>query len=359
MKVSRYLFLSALLSIATGKLAAEISAVPHPAAPIDAKGTVVWSPLFQATWDQIKTETGPLLSVSPENDMISRLEAFRWEASATMPDGAWKTWSGPATPEFLATVNREAAALAGDPEGPFRMDDDPPPGRLMAFGLLDHEVEFFRELARAKSIPLKFTAEGKETEVCFFGARDGHPAIRVLSWQPGERSHAVQIRCKDSDDSVILYLPAGTSNFEAASLKVRAMLERKEADIPESEVIQYLYKGDQIRIPYLTLESKAEFKDQLEGLIDFERMKAMTIIQASQLTRFKLHEKGARVRSETTIGMAPLGGPPKPKPRPPRAFLYDRPFFVFMWKKGADWPYFGAWVGDSSAMEKWTGPAKD
>ncbi|MBX3740732.1 MAG: hypothetical protein KF712_07065 [Akkermansiaceae bacterium] len=357
MKVSRYLFLSALLSIAAGKLAAEISAVPHPTAPIDAKRTVVWSPLFQATWDQIKTETGPLLSVSPENEMISRLEAFKWNAAATMPGGSWKTWSGPATPEFLATVNREAAALAGDPEGPFRIDDNPPPGRLMAFGLLDHEVEFFRELARAKSIPLKFQAEGQETEVCFFGARDEHPAIRVLSWQPAERSHAVQIRCKDADDSVILYLPSAASDFGTASLKIRAMLERKEADIPESELVQYLYKGDQIRIPYLTLESKAEFSGQLGGLIDFERMKGMTIIQASQLTRFKLHEKSARVRSETTNAADPFGGPPEPKP--PRAFLYDRPFFVFMWKKDAAWPYFGAWIGDSAGMELWTGPAKD
>jgi hypothetical protein len=35
----------------------------------------------------------------------------------------------------------------------------------------------------------------------------------------------------------------------------------------------------------------------------------------------------------------------------PRRFLYDRPFFVFLWREGAEWPYFGAWIGDESSLE--------
>lgn len=358
MKISRYLFLSSWLALSTGRLVAEVGAVPHPSVPLDADQTIVWSPLFQATWDQIKQETGKFISVSPENPMISKLEAFQWDAAKTMPEGAWKTWSGPATEAFLARVNPEAATMTGDPAGPFKLDGILPQG-VVAFGLLDHEVEFTRELSRAKSIPMKFKSGGRETEVCFFGTRHDSPAIRVLSWQPAEQSHAVQIRCKNADDSVILFLPPTATDFETASVKVRTWLDRNYKDIPESEVVQYLYHGDQIRIPYLDLKSRAEFTDQLGGLIDFERMKEMRVVQASQLTRFKLHEKGARVRVETTLGVEPFGEPPKPKPRPPRDFIYDRPFFVFLWKKGAAWPYFGAWVGDSTAMEAWTGPVKD
>jgi len=357
MKVSRHLFLSTVLALATGTLAAEIPAVPHPAVPIDAKTTTVWSPLFQATWDQIRQETGKFVSVVPENPLISKLESFQWDAAKTMPEGSWKTWSGPASEEFLEQVNKEAAEMTGEPEGPFKVAKNAPPGRVMAFGLLNHEVEFFRELGRARTIPLKFKSDGGETDVCFFGARDGHSAVRVLSWQPAGQSHAVQIHCKDGNDSAILYLPAAASDFETASLMIKGWLDRKEVDIPESEVVQYLYKGDQLRIPCLELESEIDFVNQLEGQIDFERMKSMMIVEARQLTRFKLHEKGARVRSEATIAADPFGAPPEPKPRPPRAFIYDRPFFVFLWKKDATWPYFAAWVGDSSAMEKSTGPA--
>ena len=29
---------------------------------------------------------------------------------------------------------------------------------------------------------------------------------------------------------------------------------------------------------------------------------------------------------------------------------HDRPFFAFLWRDNADWPYLGVWVGDSSAL---------
>lgn len=36
----------------------------------------------------------------------------------------------------------------------------------------------------------------------------------------------------------------------------------------------------------------------------------------------------------------------------PRKFHYDRPFFVFLWRKDAEWPYFGVWLGDAKALRK-------
>jgi hypothetical protein len=45
--------------------------------------------------------------------------------------------------------------------------------------------------------------------------------------------------------------------------------------------------------------------------------------------------------------------PYDPPPVVPRDFHYDRPFFVFLWREGAEWPYVGAWVGDDAGMESW------
>ena len=42
-----------------------------------------------------------------------------------------------------------------------------------------------------------------------------------------------------------------------------------------------------------------------------------------------------------------------PPPMVPRDFHYNRPFFVFLWREGAEWPYVGAWVGDDAGMESW------
>ncbi len=67
---------------------------------------------------------------------------------------------------------------------------------------------------------------------------------------------------------------------------------------------------------------------------------------------FELHERGARVRAVAEGGMDPFGGPPSTYPRD---FSFGRPFFVFLWRDKAEWPYFGAWVGDASAMTAWEG----
>jgi len=48
------------------------------------------------------------------------------------------------------------------------------------------------------------------------------------------------------------------------------------------------------------------------------------------------------------------GSDPFAEPQPrghPRQFIYDHPFFVFLWRDGAAWPYFGAWIGDASALK--------
>jgi hypothetical protein len=107
------------------------------------------------------------------------------------------------------------------------------------------------------------------------------------------------------------------------------------------------HTGDEIQIPYVTLESTTDLTSHFGG-VRYHGKKGKqelpwSITQAEQLTRFQLHEKGARVRVEVP-GEAAFAGPP---PTVPRRFLYDRPFFVCLWREQAEWPYFGAWIGDA------------
>jgi len=71
---------------------------------------------------------------------------------------------------------------------------------------------------------------------------------------------------------------------------------------------------------------------------------------ASIKEEFELFEEGARVRVDTGIGLEPFGEPPKPPPVIPRNFVCDRPFFVFLWRAGADWPYLAAWIDGSNSL---------
>jgi hypothetical protein len=164
-----------------------------------------------------------------------------------------------------------------------------------------------------------------------------------------DRSHAIQIRCKQANDTVILYLPAKPQDFATACEWLRTWRSQSKPAPEQAGTWDdpFLHRGDEIRIPYVDLESTADLTSKLSGTRFFGN-KPWVIIRAEQLTRFQLHEKGARVRVEASIEAMPFASPP---PVVPRKFIYDRPFFVFLWRDGAEWPYFGAWIGDDSALK--------
>ena len=63
--------------IAAPLAAAEISSVAHPEEKFASTQTIVWTPLFQATWDRLnETHGGKPVKIDPPNELISRLDTF-------------------------------------------------------------------------------------------------------------------------------------------------------------------------------------------------------------------------------------------------------------------------------------------
>ena len=112
-----------------------------------------------------------------------------------------------------------------------------------------------------------------------------------------------------------------------------------------------IHLRDEIQVPYLKLGTTHDFAASLSSLRFYQDQPLPRQIgRAEQQVKFELHEGGARVRAKVSAD-DPFGGePPAPKVHP-RSFLYDAPFFVFLWRDEAEWPYFGSWVGDATAME--------
>ncbi len=352
MKVQlQLLFVGFFLSVAS----AEVVTLAHPGEAIPENRTVIWSPVFQASWDKLNVTTGgPPVKVEPPNKLIEALNSFQWQTGQVMPEGAWKAWCGDATPEFLAKVNKEAAQITQESEGPFKLTGVVP-GSMAFFGLLDREVEFQKAFFRATKIPMNFQTSDGEVAVKFFGVKgdlseEFGDAVRVLAWRPTVRSQAIQILCKDSDDTVILYQSSGGQDFATACRWIRKWRSDWTPDEKTSGAWndKWLHDGDDVRIPYLSLETEADFAPQLQGERIFgENSVPRRISRAEQIIRFQLHEKGATVRVQASGQDDPFGG----SFSEPRHFIYDRPFFVFLWRDQAEWPYFGAWIGDASALD--------
>lgn len=351
----KVIFLLVGLALSVG--AEEIVAVAHPGEKIGDGGTVVWTPLFQAAWDELHKDLGKPVAVDPPNALMERLDGFEWKAEAVMPEGRWKVWAGPATRELIGRANGEAARLLGGGEGPFVVE--PRAGGMVALGVLAREMSFKKAMHASLKVPMDFElADGSRSKVRFFGTRgdlsggyDG--VVRVLAYEKG--THAIEI-ASEGDDVVVVYLPEKGMSFQEACSTLRVWRSDRLKGEYGSLQDPSLHRGDDVRIPVLRLECVADFAGQLGSKRQFKEGLPWEVHKAEQRLEFELTEKGARVRAVVESDIAPFGDPeepPRPPPVVPRDFHYDRPFFVFLWREGAEWPYVGAWVGDDAALERW------
>lgn len=347
-------FLALITGLTLQAARADIVALPHPGEKLSATSTVIWSPLFQAAWDKMNARfEGPPVRLDPPNQMMTALDSFGWEPNEVMPEGSWKTWCAPATRDFLNQVNREALAITKEADGPFSLNKESDKSPAF-FGLLAREVAFHHPFYRSMKFPMNFMVNQVSHPVQFFGvlgelSADYRNSVRVLTWRPTDGSHAIQIRSKQADESVILYLPPADQDFSTACRWIRTwrMPVEPASNSFGAEDDPFLHGEDQVQIPCLSLESKTNFVAQLGGLRYYRKsMVPWTISRAEQVTRFQLDEKGARVNV-----MASGQADPFAAPLVSRKFLYNRPFFVFLWRDKAEWPYFGAWIGDESALK--------
>lgn len=336
----------------------------HPEAEFEAGDTVVWSPVFQAAWDAVNGELGGKPTESG-SELGKRLDDFEWRSAEVLPEGRWKVWSGPSTPALHREANAGARELTGDgevfPEIRGLRDEEGAPVSYAAYALLDVELLYARPLYRSKQRPMTFTdAEGKEGPVHFFGVRGKASSafgnIRVL--HRGGKSHALEIPARDLDrlGSLLLFLPEEPLSFAKACEQLRAY-RASWPHLPEDwrgERDPRFHERDQLRVPLVSFEARSDFRGDLKGLRIYPGVEQPYVIaEAWQDVDFRLHEKGAEVRVEAGVGMDPFGSPPKPPEAFPRDFSFDRPFFAMLWRDGAKWPYFAAWVGGREAMELW------
>lgn len=346
-----------LLSLISGPLLAEVLTVPEPHVPFPADSTVVWSPLFQATWDEVnRVMGGKPKAIHPPNALMDRLDHFQWNPKEVMPQNGWRVWGGRATPDFLKEVNEQASRAFGHAD--FKVVDpvikpDPQLTSVACFGLLERDVLFETPFCRSLKVPMKFGKQGHPVK--FFGASGEASeryakSVEVLAYRPVDKSFALEIASKVTDDKVILYRPPAAQDFAKACTWIRKWRADHDPDdsLAGSWEDRRLHRDDEVRIPYVSFDTVADMKDRLQGARIYEGSNVPWIIsRAEQKTKFDLDETGARIRMETSVQMDPFAGPPATYPR---KFLFDRPFFIFLWRDKAEWPYLGVWVGNAEAL---------
>jgi hypothetical protein len=349
MRAIMKLLLAILITISAR---ADILAVPHPSCAFDAKHTVIWTPLFQAAWDSLNAAhpgEGKAV-VNPPNKVMDMLDAFAWKAEDVLLKGSWFVHSGSMNAELYEKANQEAQQRWGTK--PFHFAPPPLTDGYAALAMLSRQVSYVTPFERATYETLPFRVGETTQKVKFFGSVNAVDltGVRVIHYSSALGSFALEARCKDADERVIFYLPAKSSTFAEACQTVNKWKKREVYEQEDGSLLQdRLQSNEEIRIPYVTLHSTANFEPLLQGARTFPNLNVPYFIRKAQQTVYlQLDEKGATVTASAEASTDPFGDAPDSDPR---VFDFDQPFFVFLWREKAEWPYLAVWLGDASALQ--------
>lgn len=320
--------------------------------------TVVWSPLFQASWDQLNAEHGGKpTKVVPPNALVDFLDNFTWNTDAVMPDGGYAVFAGPATPDFINATSQSVRER-------FKVELEVQPvaskNALAVIGIMIRNLSFERRFFRAEKAALPFSdTTGKVHQVQFFGTAGIHSdgygdAVEVVEYFKGGESFLLRMATNQKNEDLVVFRPGEPLSIAHAVTRVKAALKNAVKGQDGALNDGRLHKNDIVKIPFLTMDAETNFARQLQGARSYAGEKdPWEITSATQITKLDLSEEGARIRVETEISDMPFGVEPESvKVRyVPRHFICDVPFFVFAWRKDAEWPYFASWIDSGAALK--------
>ncbi|MGC4015716.1 MAG: hypothetical protein QM755_14510 [Luteolibacter sp.] len=341
---------------------AGVRIIPSPNSPCRVGETLVWTAAMQSAFDRVAGAKGPmkLQRVVPDNPCIQSMRKFAWDEETVLPQNGWFAVAGPATPELAAEATRKWRALAGQNEKPFKCGTPAGESGYAAFAGLKREFVFSKEFYPSKQslldwgeakIPIKFFGVAGEN------AEEFRPHVRVLAYHPDERIQALECGAKEGDDQLVLYMPSGPQAMQEAIQWVAAW-RKGWGNAPtagDQWNDKWLHAMDDLRVPEISLEREDEnLTGWFNGDLLFEgQVGPWRITDAKSSAKLEVDAKGVKIKAKASIEERPLGGSPPPPPKPqPRRFWFDRPFFLFLWRENAEWPYAAVWFGNADGLVK-------
>lgn len=259
------------------------------------------------------------------------------------------------TDEFLSDLNKTLKAKFGDQAPPEVREPIPPgPPRFMAYAYLFKNLQFNNpfELLPDK---LLFYSGDQTLSGCVIAF-----GIDIFTDEAKYRGMGKQVKVIEylNYDHFIIELQSKSLNDQILLAKVKpgkTLLEIIE-DVERTaaggnSARPRLKEWETVCIPVLNFNVNHTFPELSGKRFANKGKEEWTIDKAVQWTRFKLNQKGALLKSEARMTVTTAIGP-SPNFVLPRQFIFDKPFLVYLKQKGAKYPYFAMWVGNTELMVK-------
>ncbi|GEM_PF-605545 len=329
---------------------------PHMEVPIDPNTNVMWCSTFQLAWNEMCTLAGGPLQIVNAPPMVGVLNK-RTATRADLDEASYLAMAG-VGPATIEKINKELARkFPGTPLArvPADIARNVGEGYWIAYSCLLKDLLFDEPFERS-SLPMRFV----DANVVTFGVTpyegDDVPspddAAEAKKAGPNSQlQHRAKLNAqvlihdfKDSNDFIVELLTKSKDD--------RLILAKVKPGSTLSETIDMVLKRvgsskpanmaneDSLKVPIINVDISKRYEQLIGKTLVQARM---PILEALQVIRFRLDEKGAQLMSLAFMSVGSAC---------PHWMEFDKPYLVLLQRKDAKHPYFAMWVANPGLMAK-------
>ena len=329
--------------------------VPTLDTPIPKGKNVIWCSSFQVAWNHLRDDViGEPIRVANAEAVAERLNKAT-QSEADLAPGSYYAAAGYVRDGIVGRIQREMARRFPGGHRP-DFSDVRQDTVIVAYAYLLGHVRFTIPFFDNPGHLSFWSMVAPVVDVHSFGLGEEHAyAYRGLRRQvsvlytPDERESLEGQVIKPKEFVVDPCKDSSPNQIVLALLEPRTTLAETlacvEARVREGHGEHCLGPNDVLLIPNMAWRVEHRFRE-LEGSdkVILNRKAEGTYIQkAWQVVLFRLDRSGAELESEAKVLMTPA----------PSLYIFDRPFLVYMKKRGAQHPFFVMWVANAELLSKW------
>ncbi|MHC4477639.1 MAG: hypothetical protein ACYTEL_18490 [Planctomycetota bacterium] len=321
--------------------------VPTLDTPIPRGKNVIWCSSFQIAWNELKDNIikEPVQIIGAQ-EVADRLNLAK-QSRSDVPGESCYAASGFVKDGILAKIQKDMVdRFPSVPEPQF---DDVNLMDIIAYAYLQANVKFKNPFFENRKEFTFTDSKGNKTAVVSFGIRPQdfgtwrklREQVEVLFTQHDPGTYKLQgfalDLCKYTKPTQIALARIEPSETLAQTL---ANLEKKIATSPTEKHIHEFGANDVLLVPNMFWRVTHHFHE-LEGKsLGNGGYEGYYIKKAMQMVEFRLDRSGAELKSEAKLHVA----------SGPSHFMFDRPFLIYMKKRGAEHPFFVMWVDNAELL---------
>jgi prepilin-type processing-associated H-X9-DG protein len=326
---------------------------------------VIWCGTFQIAWDNYKNKViGEPIQLIDVDDLDDRLNNNEYSTKNLEP-GSFYAAAGFVKDGIIEQIQDEMAKrFPSEPVPVFDRRYRTLPLASLAYAFLSINAGFKypfytnnRKFAFKDSngITSDVTSFRAQTEVSNPNTKNVREQVEVLFYEYSQQDNADTFAvdlCKYTDpyQVVLARLPRGETLSETLS-EVQKKISEFKTD-SNYDVLCKLRSIDSLIVPDVLYKLTHHFKELEVKRLANPKWQARDyfIFEAMQMVFFSLNRTGVILKSEARLGGA--GGIPS-RIEQPRHFYFDRPFLIYVKKRGPDYsPFFVMWVDNAELLEK-------